>query len=232
MNKLPKLSKKEEGDTCLACGECCKRYWITVLPAEAAKIAKDLGKTRKSFLEEDCVLHVKLFPKTTPGVLTFPSTFFPKRIFDLLKKEFGVFPESFFVVPQIVLKREEKVVFNFKEKKTKQEKRNACAFIDASNACSIYDSRPSPCRLFPFIAVAGFREQYPFCELYQKTFKGYAIESRIYYKKVQAYFKEVDESTFTKFWRTPPMRGIFYLQDKVLGEISLEELEQMMPKKD
>ncbi|MCX6803229.1 MAG: YkgJ family cysteine cluster protein, partial [Candidatus Diapherotrites archaeon] len=201
-------------------------------PEEANKIAKALDKTRMDFLKNDCVLHVKLFPKTTPGVLTFPSTFFPKRVFDLLKKEFGVFPESFFVVPQVVLKREEKTVFSFKEKRTKMEKRNACAFIDASNACIIYDSRPSPCKLFPFIAVAGFREQYPFCELYQKTFKDCSIESRIYYKKVQAYFKSVDDKTFTKFWRTPPTSGILYLQDKQLGEITLDELEEMMPKKD
>ncbi|MFA5930914.1 MAG: YkgJ family cysteine cluster protein [archaeon] len=232
MNKQPKLSKKEESDSCLACGECCKKYWITVLPNESDKISKELGISKKEFLEKNCVLHVKLFPKSTPGVLTFPSTFFPKRIFDLLKKEFGNFPESFFIVPQVVLKREEKITFSFKEKKSKQEKRLACSFIDATNACSIYPVRPAPCRLFPFIAVSGFREQYPFCELFSKTFKDYSIESKIYYAKVQGYFKEVNDKTFTKLWKSPPKKGIFYLQDKYLGEINLSELEEMMPKKE
>ena len=232
MNNLPKLTKKQESDTCLACGECCKRYWITLLPNEANKISKVIKSTRTNFLENNCVLHVKLFPKSTPGVLTFPSAFLPARIYKLIEKEFPAVPESFFIVPQVVLKREEKNTFNFKEAKTKKENRNACMFIDAVNACSIYEARPEPCKLFPFIAVAGFREQYPFCDLFQKTFKDYSIESRIYYKKVQEYFKEVNDKTFTKLWRTPPAKGIFYLQDKFLGEITLEELEQMMPKKE
>ncbi|MFA6269455.1 MAG: YkgJ family cysteine cluster protein [archaeon] len=232
MNLGQKLSKKEESALCLACGECCKRYWITVLPEEATKIAKLLSVSRKDFLENNCVLHVKLFPKTTPGVLTFPSTFLPERIYTLIEKEFPLMQESFFIVPQVVIKREEKTVFNFSKEKTTHEKRNACLFLDASNSCEIYESRPAPCKLFPFIAVAGYREQYPFCELFRKTFKDLALESKIYYAKVQDYFKAVNDKTFTKLWRTPPQKGLLFLQDKPLGEITLEELTQMMPKKE
>jgi len=232
MNKVEKLSKKQESDICLSCGECCKRYWITVLPEESAKISKIVKLNKKDFLEKNCLLHVKLFPKSTPGVLTFPTTFFPKRIYELLEGELGNIPESFFVVPQVVLKREQKTVFNFSEKKTKQEKRNVCIFLDSSNACAIYETRPQPCRLFPFIAVPGYREQYPFCGLFRKTFRDYSIESRIYYKKVQNYFKKVNENGFSGLWRNPPEKGLLYLQDSFLGEISLDELEEMMPKKD
>jgi len=231
MQTANKLTKKQESDICLACGECCKRYWITVLPLEANKISKLLEKTRKAFLENDCVLNVKLFPKTTPGVLTYPTTFFPKRVYDLVKKELGVVPESFFIVPQVVLKREEKKTFKFKNNKSIIEKRTACKFIRPENACDIYEARPTPCRLFPFIAMPGLREQYPFCELFQNTFKEYSIESKIYYSKVQDYFKEVDEKGFANFWRTPPTTGVLLIQDKEIGTLTLSELELMMPKK-
>jgi Fe-S-cluster containining protein len=230
--EMEKLSKQDESDICLSCGECCKRYYITLLPGEAPKIAKLLGKTKSDFLENDCVLNVKLFPKTTPGVLTFPSTFFPKRIIDLIKKESPQIAQSYFIVPQIVLKREEKKTFKFKNNKSIIEKRNACSFIKADNTCDIYEARPAPCRLFPFIAMPDLREQYPFCELFQKTYKNYAIESKIYYSKVQDYFKEVDSKGFSHFWRTPPKSGVLFFQEKEIGTISLEELDLMTPKKD
>jgi Fe-S-cluster containining protein len=232
IESVGKLSKKEESDICLSCGECCKRYYITVLPEEATKISKLLGKTKKDFLENDCVLNVKLFPKTTPGVLTFPSTFFPKRIYEMIKKENPLVSESYFIVPQIVLKREEKKTFKFKNGKSIIEKRNACKFIKPENACMIYEARPAPCRLFPFIAMPDLREQYPFCELFQRTNKNYSIESKIYYSKVQDYFKEVDLKTFLSLWRNAPKTGVLFLQEKEIGNISLEELNQMTPKKD
>ena len=230
-SKVPKLSRKQESDICLSCGECCKRYWITVLPQEAKKIALLQNKPLKEFLENDCVLNVKFFVKSTPGVLTYPSAFLPKSIFNILKKEMGVVPESFFIVPQVVLKREEKTVFNFIEKKTKNEIRRACIYLMAENACEIYPARPGPCKLFPFIAMPDFREQYPFCGLYQSTSKDLSIESKIYYKLVQDYFKSIDDTGFTQVWRNPPKTGFIFLGEKQIGEISLRELTQMTPAK-
>ncbi len=228
--KESKLSKKEESALCLECGECCKKYWITVLPSDAVKISKLLGKTKSKFLDEDCVLDVKIYPKSTPGVLTFQSAMFPKRIIDLLKKELNPIPESFFVVPQVVLKREEKNTFSFFNNKTKIEKRNACVYIDADNSCGIYSARPEPCRQFPFIAMPGFRENYPFCKLFSKTYKDLSIESRIYFKKIQGYFKDVDDKGFNRIWLSPPKRGNFSLGDRELGQLSLNELLEMMSK--
>ena len=90
MKKDTKLSnsiKKKESNLCLECGECCKRYWITVLPSEVDGILKELKITKKKFLEGYCELNVKIYPKSTIGVLTYPSTF-SKRIIRLIKNSF------------------------------------------------------------------------------------------------------------------------------------------------
>ena len=230
--KAKNLTKQQESKICLSCGECCKRYWITVLPEEAKKVVRLKGMQLREFLENDCILNVKLYRKTTPGVLTYPTAFFPKRIYELLKKELGLVPQSFFVVPQVVLKREEKIVFNFLNKKSKKEMRSACVFLKPENVCGIYEARPEPCKLFPFIAMPDFREQYPFCLLYLKSSKDYSIESRIYYKKVQHYFKKVHESGFLGLWRHPPLTGLIFLGEKQIGKITLRELMEMTPLKD
>ncbi len=228
--KGAKLSKKEESALCLECGECCKRYWITVLPSEAGRVSKFLGKSKSSFLGGDCVLDVKVYPKSTPGVLTFSKNAFPKRLLSVLERELKPLPDSFFVVPQVVLAREDKNTFTFFENKTKIEKRQACLYLGADNSCAIYSVRPEPCRQFPFIAMPGFRENYPFCKLFSKTYKDLSIESKIYFKKIQGYFKDVDELGFMRVWFSPPKEGRFYLGDKELCGISLEELLEITKK--
>lgn len=227
----PKLSKKEESDLCLECGECCKRYWITVLPNEATKLANELNITKKKFLENYCELNVKIYPKSTQGVLTYPSVFFPQRIINQIKKKNFSITDSFFIVPQIVLKREEVLTQTFFNNHVKREKRNACIFIDAKNCCKVYEARPTPCRLFPFIAMPDLREQYPFCKLYQRTNKNLSIESKNYYSKVQDYFKEIDKKSFMSVWNYAPKEGILFFSDSEIGKITIEELIEMMPKK-
>ncbi len=215
---MKKLSNKEESDICLTCGECCKRYWITVLPEEAKRISKKMKKTQKSFLENDCVLLVKIYPKSVKGILTFPTTFFPERIFTELKKELGLVSESFFIVPQVVLRRDISEVGGKK----------ICSFLKEDNSCTIYSSRPEPCKLFPFIAVEGIREQYPFCGLYQKTFKNLSSDSSKYFKKVKSYFKKVNDKSFMGVWKNPPKSGALYLADKYICDLSLSELNLML----
>lgn len=210
-----KFSPKQESEICLSCGECCRRYWITVLPSEAKPLAKGLGMGEKSFLEKNCLLFVKFFPKSTPGVLTVPTAFLPKKVFDLLKKEMGAVPGSFFVVPQVVLRREGK----------------ECSLLGKKNACKVYKARPVPCKLFPFIAVPGYKEQYPFCPLFRKTSKDLSSQSDVYFRKIQKYFKAVNDKGFsgkTGVWKNSPVKGIMLLNEKQLGEISLEELGQLL----
>ena len=212
---MTKLSQKQESDICLACGECCKRYSITVLPEEAKIIAKKLKISQKKFLEENCELFVKIYPKSTPGILTYSTAFFPKRIGESLSYNLTYLPPSFFVLPQIVLRREAGI----------------CRYLNKDNTCKIYKERPMPCHLFPFMVVPGYEENYPFCELFRKTHKNYKIKSRSYEKKMKEYFKNVDEKGFSVFWKNPPKRGKLFLNDLLISGITIKQLEKIMSAK-
>jgi Fe-S-cluster containining protein len=212
---MVKLTKREESDICLSCGECCKRYYITLLKDEIIPIAKNLRISQKKFLAEYCELHVKIFPKSTPGILTFPTIFFPQSVGELIKNNLGHSPQGFFVLPQIALKREGGI----------------CPFLPKDLACEIYKARPEPCKLFPYIAVPGYRENYPFCPLFRKQWKDYSKKSRSYFKKVKNYFHEIEEKGFKKFWKNPSTTGKIFLNETLMGKITLNELEQMMVNK-
>jgi len=209
---MKKLTPKQESDICLDCGECCKRYSITILPGEATQIAKKLRISKKKFLENHCELFVKVYPKTTPGILTFPTTFFPKKIGEMLSHDLNIVPAGFFVLPQIALKR----------------KAGICRYLNKDNTCKIYKERPFPCKLFPFMIVPGYAEQYPFCELFKKSNKTLPNKSRQYSKRIKKYFKQIDEKGFEKVWKTLPKKGKFFLNELLLGEITSSQLEKMM----
>ncbi len=214
--ELNRLTTKQESKICLSCGECCKRYNITILPSEASVIAKKLKISKKKFLEEHCELFVKVFPKTTPGVLTCPTAFFPKEIGDLLYNEFNYVPAGFFVVPQISLKRKEN---------------GHCRFLNSDNTCQVYDSRPTPCRLFPFMVLPGYEENYPFCELFHKTTKNYSKQSKKFQFELTSYFKKVDEKNMLGVWKNLPKKGKFFLNELFLGEISAKQIEKILSKR-
>ncbi len=203
------VSVIKEQDICLSCGECCKRYWITVLPDEAKRIAKKLKISEKKFLEEECTLLVKAYPKSTFGLLTYPVAFLPARVHNLLKKISN--SQAYFIIPQVVLRRQE----------------NICTFLDDENKCVAYSVRPEPCKLFPFIVVEGYREAYPFCELFKKTHKKNPGPSRSYSKKLKKYFSLVSKKGFQKVWKNPPKKGLLYHSEQKIGEITLQEINEI-----
>jgi Fe-S-cluster containining protein len=207
-----KLTAKQESSICLNCGECCKRYSITIFPEEVEKIAKKLKISKKKFLEEHCELFVKLYPKSTPGILTFSTTFFPKRVGEMLSTSLAYIPPSFFVLPQIALRR----------------KKGICRYLNKDNTCQIYKQRPYPCKLFPFMVVPGYEEQYPFCELFRKTSEDYSKQSKGYGKKLTKYFKEVDKKGINGTWKYLPKRGKLFLNEMLIGGVTLKQLEKMM----
>ncbi|MFA5763537.1 MAG: YkgJ family cysteine cluster protein [archaeon] len=208
------LTKKQESDMCLSCGECCKRYSITLLPEDVEKIAKKLKISKRVFLETHCELFVKIYPKSTPGILTFPTAFFPKRIGEILSSDLSYLPPSFFILPQIALKRVNGI----------------CRYLNKDNTCKIYKDRPDPCRLFPFMVVPGYEEQYPFCELFRKGYKDSTKESTIFAKKMQKYFKKIDKDGFANVWKNYPKAGKLFLSDMLTGGISINQLTKMTQK--
>jgi len=209
------LTSKQESDICLSCGECCKRYSITLLPKEAILLAKKLKISRKKFLEEHCELFVKIYPKSTPGILTFSTAFFPKRTGETLNNYLNYLPPSFFVVPQIALKRKEGV----------------CRYLNKDNTCKVYKERPFSCQLFPFMVVPGYEENYPFCELFRKTQKNYSAKSRAYSKEIKKYFEEVDKKYFVSVWKNPPTKGKLFLNELLIAGLTLKQLNKMMSSK-
>lgn len=214
--KFANLTKKQETQICLSCGECCKRYDISILPSEVKTLSSELKISKRKFLESHCELFVKVFPKSIPGVLTCPTSGFSKKILDLLYTEFDYIPKSFFVVPQITLKRKEN---------------GYCQFLNENNTCRIYKVRPIPCKLFPFLVVPGYEENYPFCELFQKTHKDYSLKSRKFQRETNEYFKEVDNKGFNKVWGFLPNNGKFFLNNSLLGEINKNQLIKILSKR-
>jgi Fe-S-cluster containining protein len=209
------LTKKQESKICLSCGECCKRYSITILPEDVPKISKKLKISQKKFLQDYCELFVKVYPKSIPGILTYLSSFFPKHIGNLLDLEFNYTPPSFFVLPQLTIKRKE----------------GYCPFLNKDNSCKIYSVRPYPCKAFPFMILPGYEESYPFCNLFSKTNKDYSKQTRAYSKRMKHYFYNVDKKGFEKLWKNPPKKGKFFLSDSLLGGITLKQLNKVMSKK-
>jgi len=48
-------------EICVKCGaECCKRYWINILPFEAKRIAKHLRISLTDFIKKYCVFHLRV----------------------------------------------------------------------------------------------------------------------------------------------------------------------------
>ncbi len=204
----------------LGCMECCKRYWITVLPAEAKKIA-DVKKERfPAFLEKRCLLQVQLYPaeKKRENPLMISSNRVPKKFRKKIEKELNGFPPFFLALPTLVFKR---------------FPNGSCEFLNQKNGlCTIYESRPEQCRLFPFIPWNNkpLYSLYPFCAFLQekKPMGRYSNYGKKHYQKVAAYFRQVEKNGFRSVWKTVPASGILRLDQKTLGTISQKQFFSLL----
>ncbi|MBU0636265.1 YkgJ family cysteine cluster protein [Candidatus Micrarchaeota archaeon] len=197
----------------LNCVNCCKHYWISFFPREAKKIALKLKKSEKSFLENDCLLQVQLFPAPSKSNkrLFIPTTNIPKKLQAKIKKELGFFPRSFLALPTIVFKRKSK----------------ACIFLNQLGLCKIYAVRPGQCQLFPFISSdnRSLHEQYSFCSFLQakKPTKKYSKQQKTQQQKTAAFFNSVEKKGFQNVWNFFPKKGFLRLESKMIGKISQKE---------
>lgn len=202
------------------CMECCKRYWITVLPSEANKIAGSLNEKPSDFLHAYCLFQVQLYPtdKKTENPLVISIDHIPLQFHAKIKEKLGSIPPFLLALPTIVFKR---------------EPNGACEFLNQKNGlCTIYEHRPGQCELFPFIPSNNkpLHVLYPFCAYLQdkKPNGRFAHYGKTQFKKTEKYFRNVEKKGFETVWKTIPEQGILRLDDHFLGRISKTELVQLL----
>ncbi len=195
----------------LNCSKCCSLYYITILPSEARNIAEFLSVSFKQFIKKHTSLYLQLFKvEKRNSRLTVSSQFLPKRIADSFEDKFGTLSEKFLFLPSIALKREGK----------------DCCFLEQGK-CRIYQARPAPCSLFPFVSlkkdeVLEFRKIYPFCKALEKG-KLYSNKSKSYQWRVEKNFNKIEKQGFKNVWNHLPEKGISCFEDKLICKISKQD---------
>jgi len=200
----------------LNCSECCKRYWITILPEEATRLASTLGLSEKEFLKKHCVLLTYFYKrKSSSPHLTVNNSILPKKISDFLEKEEFISP-YYFILPTIALAR------NYA---------GECVFLKGGK-CKVHESAPRPCKLFPFLASSNkpLKEHYPFCKaLQQKGFENlFGKIDSCHSKKTSDYFDSIKEKGFAFVWTDLPKKGIVLIESDKELEISKKEFLELL----
>lgn len=192
--------------------ECCRRWWITLLPKELERAVAFTGLPRKRFVEEKCVLFAELFPlnKKKNGIVIF-SGLLPEHLAVQVRESFGFLPDFFLALPALAFKRAGK----------------KCVFLDKSNLCSIYPVRPRQCSLFPDLSVEGKpSELYGFCPLALKAKGGLDSE---HFQRLSHYYSEVEGRGFSVMWAHLPREGIISVQGSEFRVSRQEFLELLGP---
>jgi Fe-S-cluster containining protein len=203
---------------CTRCGNCCKRYYITLLPEEMKKAAKELKISQKEFAENNCQLFLQLFPSDFEGgELKISAQDLEKKLRRKIEAHKGFLPRHFLALPCIAFKR----------------KGTICIFYDAKkNICRIHSSKPMQCTLFPLLSNSenpDWEKLYPFCEgMKNSVGKLNAAEMKEHYAKIQEYFGKVAERGFKKTWKAWPKKGVITYNNKLLGKISEREFFEII----
>ncbi|HLD58345.1 MAG TPA: YkgJ family cysteine cluster protein [archaeon] len=200
----------------LNCSECCRKYWITILPTELKKAAKLMRLGEKSFIEKYCVLHLNLFPAhNADSGLGVSSVFLPKKIAQKIRAQTGGLHSHYILLPSIAFKRE----------------KSACTFL-SRNMCRIYSARPRQCALFPFISIAqkNLPREYPFCKALSQ--RNARIPKDLLEKTqlldISSYFKSVSKKGFGKIWKFLPKKGVVCLENNFLCGISKKDFLELV----
>jgi len=177
--------------------ECCRRWWIALLPEELERAVAFTGLERKRFVEEKCVLFAELFllEGKRSGIVVF-SGLLPESIAGQVRDSFGFLPDFFLALPALAFKRE-------------AEK---CVFLNESNLCSIYPVRPRQCSLFPSLSFEGKpAELYGFCPLARSARGGIDQE---HFQRLTHYYSEVEARGFSALWSHLPWKAIVRVNGK------------------
>ena len=202
---------------CIACkAECCKRYWITLVPEQAQTIANSLNLSLADFIQTYTVLYLQLI--SVPVSVQDPFFFARNQLSEKIQMQLTEtknFDQNFFALPLLALKR-----------LPSENSKKACIFLKNNFECSIYSVRPTQCSLFPYVqsdSVESLKKIYPFCNLIEHVSSEPQKISK-HEQAVKNYFDQVKEKGFQKVWQALPENGFVFLNGKELSEVSIREL--------
>jgi len=159
---------------CAGCDLCCRKYRIYLFPSEAKKISRHLKINFRDFVEKYLDLYFEIFTVPKGTECT----------------EFLRLPETF---------GKNKVLFISLAIKQKD---SACVFLEKTQ-CRIYDYRPTICKLFPYLKLAG--ESYDFCKLDSELKEDEIIHAREkYYPILRKYLSDLNSKGIRNTWKYLP----------------------------
>ena len=221
MSELPLVSNLGNlKQICIDCGaECCKRYWITLVPEQGKTLADFLQISVPEFIQTHTVLYLQLIPVPVfvQDKLLFKRSQLPFKMRQALDQANSQDP-YFFALPLLALQRIPQA-----------NGKKHCTFLSEKNQCSVYPARPSQCSLFPYVfpgTVSELEKLYPFCALISHV-RAESEKITQHEQAVKDYFEQVKEKGLEKLWSALPDRGSAFLNGQDLCPISLQDLKQL-----
>ncbi|MDZ4256840.1 MAG: YkgJ family cysteine cluster protein, partial [archaeon] len=213
------ITKKpsERISVCQTCGECCKRYPISILPHERSAQARFMGVSEEEFTRTHTRLLVQLVPfPSSDHPLAIATAMLPKTLVQILESN-GLDSPYVMILPMVGLRKEE-----------------YCIFFDADTfGCTTHPVKPAQCRLFPFTSLKeneDYATLYDFCGLAtissptQHTFD----HQRAQKERMHAYFDAVAKEGLGGVWGTLPLKGNILFRGKEVSTIRMDELNEWL----
>jgi Fe-S-cluster containining protein len=202
---------------CIKCGECCKRYFIQILPEDAEKISKFMGIPLTEFISDYTQLFLQFFiGDFKSNGLIIPSALISKKLINAINNLNNGIPKELMVLPTLAFKRNN----------------NSCVFLNNLNQCKIYPVRPYQCSVFPFISLnkneSNFLKLYPFCKGLMNSKTKNKNKAEPHFKNTNEYFNKIKKKGFSSQWKTLPKKGLAVLESKILTEINRKEFTQII----
>lgn len=211
------LTPEETFAICKTCGECCKRYAISVLPHEVAREAKFFNLSEKEFTAIYTRLLVQMVPFSSGNhPLALHTSMIPQTVWKKLQAA-GFASDYAMILPMIGFKKKE-----------------YCVFFDPKKmSCTMHSVKPAQCTLFPFTSAEkniDYAKAYDFCELSRvesPTKEIFASQDaqRVQMKK---YFDAVAEKGLSSVWKNTPNTGDVIYNGKIISTITLDELNNWL----